>query len=233
MIRSGGFLVAPIAAALARGASRGPGGSRPGWLILRAATPGPRRRYRRREGPSAGGPRLSAPGIAARAASQDDRTCSHPAPPGRARGLSVGLTLGAGTPPGGSQGRCTLQPPTLTRGSTSPPEAGLLTPGSTLPRAFPGPMSQWRRSGSLPGHSGATVPDSHRLPFSAAGSTSPAATSGTTQFVQRRHFARRVRRVQAPQEASPAARAGATAPTRRARASRRLRVTKTVTAETA
>ena len=53
------------------------------------------------------------------------------------------------------------------RNGSLAPEAGLLTPGSSLPRAFPGRMSQWRTSGSLPGHSGATVPDSHRLHFSA------------------------------------------------------------------
>ena len=128
---------------------------------------------------------------------------------------------GAGTPPGGSQGRCTLQPLTLTRGSTSPPEAGLLTPGSTLPRAFPGPMSQWRRSGSLPGHSGATVPDSHRLPFSAPGSTSPAATSGATQIVQRRHSARRPRLPQPPQDV-PLAAPGAVRPRRTAAPGRRV-----------
>src|SRR5581483_4999448 len=55
--------------------------------------------------------------------------------------------------------------------------AGLLTSGSSLSRPFPG-FSPVVPSGSLPGHSGATVPDSHRLPSSRA---SPAPTpAGTT-----------------------------------------------------
>ena len=46
--------------------------------------------------------------------------------------------------------------------------AGLLTPGSSLPRPFPGRLGvPVVPSGSLPGHSGATAPVFHRLPCSA------------------------------------------------------------------
>ena len=41
--------------------------------------------------------------------------------------------------------------------------ASFLTPGSA-PSPPSRPVGQWRRGGALPGHSGATVPDSHRLP---------------------------------------------------------------------
>src|SRR4051794_29994800 len=42
---------------------------------------------------------------------------------------------------------------------------GLLAPGPTAPR-LPGPRAagQWRRAGGVPGHSGGTAPESHRLP---------------------------------------------------------------------
>ena len=61
----------------------------------------------------------------------------------------------------------TLGPPACARGTAPSPQAGLLTPGSPLPEPSQDRGSQWHLSGSLPGHSGATVPDSHRLPFSA------------------------------------------------------------------
>ena len=66
--------------------------------------------------------------------------------------------------------------PFTRRRRSSRARAGLLTPGSSLPRPFPGPsdgLAQWFVSGSLPGHSGATVPDSHRLPSSGSDGIRP------------------------------------------------------------
>src|ERR687891_2520654 len=98
--------------------------------------------------------------------------------PGPCGFLLSGRTRGQPAVPAGSSGNKEAPGPRPEAASGPPPsceerllstlQIGLLTPGSSLPRAFPGPWSQWHLSGSLPGHSGATVPDSHRLHFSPA-----------------------------------------------------------------
>src|SRR6266540_3852552 len=62
-------------------------------------------------------------------------------------------------------------PPFARRARPNRLGVGLLTSGwgslvasAALPRTFPGLAAQWHHSGSLPGHSGATAPVSHRLP---------------------------------------------------------------------
>src|SRR5206468_10370302 len=54
----------------------------------------------------------------------------------------------------------------LTSGWASPTGAPSALDEAALTRTFPGlpVLAQWHFSGSLPGHSGATVPDLHRLP---------------------------------------------------------------------
>jgi hypothetical protein len=54
-------------------------------------------------------------------------------------------------------------------GVTTPRDEGsngwsVLAPGSKFPSAFPPPARSWLTRGSLPGHSGGTASDSHRLP---------------------------------------------------------------------
>lgn len=49
-------------------------------------------------------------------------------------------------------------------GWVSPSGRSLLTPGSTLPLDLPAARPWPVREGSLPGHSGGTAPDSHRVP---------------------------------------------------------------------
>ncbi|GGQ07327.1 hypothetical protein GCM10010215_35790 [Streptomyces virginiae] len=52
--------------------------------------------------------------------------------------------------------------------NTEQSAAGILTPGSPRAARLPDRPRQWRVDGStLPGHSGGTVPDSHRLPCTA------------------------------------------------------------------
>src|SRR5438034_4775078 len=71
-------------------------------------------------------------------------------------------------------------PPFARRARPNRLGVGLLTSGwgsliasASLPRPFPGLTAQWHNSGSLPGHSGATAPVSHRLPSWGLGGVPP------------------------------------------------------------
>ena len=56
------------------------------------------------------------------------------------------------------------------RGQANFIQAGLLTPGSLAPRAFPSALlkrdRQWHSAGFVPGYSGGPVFDFHEVPFS-------------------------------------------------------------------
>jgi len=59
-----------------------------------------------------------------------------------------------------------MEHPPLSQSSVQFTRAGFLTHGSRLDRNLPIPLTeQWYPLGQLPVHSGATVTDSHRLPY--------------------------------------------------------------------